>query len=78
MRSCGRARKREDTGRLLGKRGGGGKVVSIIGVLLSKDSTGCGNVMVNGRKHRAEEKTCQYNSLDGDKRRIEAGIHQWR
>jgi hypothetical protein len=37
-------------------RGGGGDVPSIISVLLSKDSTECGNVRVNGRKHRMEEK----------------------
>jgi hypothetical protein len=39
-------------------RGGGGDVPSIISVLLSKDSTKWGNVRVNGRKHRMEEKTC--------------------
>jgi hypothetical protein len=78
VRSWGRARKREEAGRLLGKRGSGGKVVSIIGVLLSKDSTGCGNMMVNGRKHKVVEKTCQYNSLDESQRRREAGIHQRR
>jgi hypothetical protein len=44
-------------------RGGGGDVPSIISVLLSKDSTECGNVRVNGRKHRVEEKTCQCNIL---------------
>jgi hypothetical protein len=37
-------------------RGGGGDVPSIISVLLSKDSTKWGNVRVNGRKHRMEEK----------------------
>jgi hypothetical protein len=44
-------------------RGGGGDVPSIISVLLSKDSTEWGNVQVNGRKHRREEKTCQSSHL---------------
>jgi hypothetical protein len=48
----------------------------IIGILLSTDSTECSNVMVNGRKHRAGEKACQYHNLDGNKRRREAGIRQ--
>jgi hypothetical protein len=36
-------------------------------VLLSKDSTGCSHVMVNGREHRVEEKVCQ-SSILGMKR----------
>jgi hypothetical protein len=64
MRSCGRARKRDGA--------------SMIGVLLSKDRTVCSNMRVNRREHRAKEKTCQYNRLDGYKRRREAGIHRWR
>jgi hypothetical protein len=53
MRSCGRATKRDGA--------------SSIGVLLSKDSTECGNMRVNGREHRAEEKVCQ-SSILGMKR----------
>ena len=53
MRSCGRAKKRDGA--------------SMIGVLLSKDYTGCGHVMVNGREHRTEEKVCQ-SSILGRKR----------
>jgi hypothetical protein len=46
-------------------RGGGGDVPSIISVLLSKDSTECGNVRVNGREHSEGENTCQYHILRG-------------
>ena len=46
-------------------QGGNGNAVSIIGILLSKDNTGCGGVMMNGCEHRAEEKACQDNNLDG-------------
>jgi hypothetical protein len=59
-------------------RGGSGEAASSIGVLLSIDSTECSTMRGNGREHRAEEKICQYNSLDGNQRRREAGIHQWR
>jgi hypothetical protein len=59
----GRARKREDIGKQPRIRGGEGDVTSISSVLLSKDSTGCGDMMVNGCEHRAEEKICQYNIL---------------
>jgi hypothetical protein len=48
-------------------RGGDEEVASIIGMLLSKDSTECGQVRVNGRKHRVEEKVCQ-SSILGRKR----------
>jgi hypothetical protein len=48
-----------------GWHGSGCEGMRLIGMLLSIDSTGCGNVMVNGRKHRAVEKTCQYHKLDG-------------
>jgi hypothetical protein len=41
--------------------GASGEVLRIIGMLLSTDSTGCSKMMVNGRQHRAMEKTCQYN-----------------
>jgi hypothetical protein len=44
-------------------RGGGGDVPSIISVLLSKDSTKWGNVRVNGRKHRMEEKNLSIQSF---------------
>jgi hypothetical protein len=39
--------------------------MSIIRVLLSKNSRGCVGVMVNGREHRTEEKACQYGILRG-------------
>jgi hypothetical protein len=39
----------------------------VIGVLLSKDSTGYGSVMVSGREYRAEEKICQSNILWGQR-----------
>ena len=44
-------------------RGGGGDVPSIISVLLSKDSTEWGNMRVNGRKHRMEEKNLSSQSF---------------
>ena len=59
VRSCGRARK----------RGGGGEVISIIGVLLSKDHTECGQKRVNERENRAGEKICQSNILCGQRER---------
>jgi hypothetical protein len=43
--------------------------MSIRHMLLSKHSINCGGVMVMWREYRAEEKTCQYNSLDGKQRR---------
>jgi hypothetical protein len=46
-------------------RGGNGDAASIIDVLLSKHSTGYSHMRVNGREHRAEEKTCQSNILCG-------------
>jgi hypothetical protein len=61
MRSCGRARKREGLEKLLGMRGGDEEVASTIGVLLSKNSTASGNVMVNGREHSEGANVCQYN-----------------
>jgi hypothetical protein len=63
VKSCGRARKREGTGKPLGTCEGGGEAASSIGVLLSKDSTEYGSVRVNGREHRAEEKVCQSSIL---------------
>jgi hypothetical protein len=69
VRSWGLVRKRDDTGRLCGRYGGGGNAASFIGALLSKHSVRCSNMKVNRRKYRAEEKTCQYNSLDGNQRR---------
>jgi hypothetical protein len=63
VRSCGRARKRDDARRPLGKRGGSEDVASIISGLLSQDRTEGSGVMVNGRKHRLEEKACQSNTL---------------
>jgi hypothetical protein len=71
-------RKRVAAGRLCGRQGDYEDIASTIGALLSNDSTECGNTIMNGRKHRAEEKICQYNSLDSNQRRREAGIHQWR
>jgi hypothetical protein len=43
-------------------------------VLLSKDSTECGNEIVNGRKHRAGEKVCQ-SSILGTKREQNISSH---
>ena len=57
MRSCGRARKWDGTGKLLGMREGDKEVASIIGMLLREDSRGNSGVLVNARKHRVEEKT---------------------
>ena len=78
MSSCGRAKKWDETGKLLVMRGDDGDAASVIGVLLSKHSTGCGGVIVNGREHRAGEKACQSKSLDGHPREKEAEIHPWR
>ena len=55
VRSCGRARKRESIGEPLGTCGGGREAASSISVVLSKDSIGCSNVLVNGRKHRSRK-----------------------
>jgi hypothetical protein len=55
VRSCGRARKRDETGRPVGKHGGG-NTASGIGALLSKDSIECSRMRVNRREHRAEGK----------------------
>jgi hypothetical protein len=46
-------------------RGGDGDAASIIDVLLSKHSTGCSHMRVNGREHRVWEKACQSNILWG-------------
>jgi hypothetical protein len=70
VKSCGRARKQESLGKPLGTCGDRGEAASSISVLLSKDSTECGNMSVNGREHRTKEKTCQYNSLYGNERII--------
>jgi hypothetical protein len=48
MRSCGRARKRDETRRPRGMRGSSGDVASIIDVPSSKDYIGGGGVTVNG------------------------------
>jgi hypothetical protein len=48
VRSCSRARKRDETGKPLGRRGGSGDVANIIDVLPNKDHTGGGGVTVNG------------------------------
>jgi hypothetical protein len=63
VRSWGRVRKRHGAGRPLGGRAGDGNGASNIRVLLSKDNTGYSGVSMNKRKHRAEEKACQYNIL---------------
>jgi hypothetical protein len=48
-------------------REGSGEAASSIGVLLSKDSTECGNEIVNGREHIVGEKACQSNVLWGQR-----------
>ena len=65
MSSCGRAQKWDETGKLRVRRGSDGDAASVIGVLLSKPSTGCGGVIVNGREHRTGEKACQSKSFEG-------------
>jgi hypothetical protein len=59
VRSCGRAKKRDDAGRPRTMGRGRGKVADLIKVPLSKDGTGCDSVMVNGREHSAAEQACQ-------------------
>jgi hypothetical protein len=61
--SWGRARKRNDAGKQLGMRKGGGNVARTISVLLSKNNAGYSSALVNRREHRVEKKACQYNIL---------------
>jgi hypothetical protein len=67
VRSCGRARKWEGAGRPLGMRGGG-DVASIIGALLSEDSTGCSGMMAYGREYKVEKSARQDSILWGPPR----------
>jgi|SRR5882724_1176118 len=68
MRSWGRARKWEGAERSRKKLGDDGDITSLIGILLSKDSTRCSGVIVRSRDRRTEEKACQDNSLGGPPR----------
>jgi hypothetical protein len=61
IRRCDQTRKWDDLGRRIRRRGGGGDMASIIGILLRADSREYDGIIVNAGKHRDEKNACQYN-----------------